>query len=162
MPAIRNILIYFIILFFFYSCEKEKVNSSSEAALRFSSSTIAFDTLFTSVGSATKNLRVTNQTNNNLVISSVRLAGGKQSGFKLNINGEVVNEATNIKIPAGDSIYIFVDAMLGKTGKDIPLVSEDSILFYVNNIEQKVKLTAGQKDFNLIKSAMIKTTHWTK
>jgi len=144
-----------------YSCEKEKVNSSSDAVLHFSSSVIAFDTLFTSIGSATKNLRVINQSNNNITVSSIKLAGGKESGFKLNINGESVNETSNLKIAAKDSIYIFVEALLSTTGKSVPLITEDSILFTINNIEQKVKLIAWGQDFNMIKYRVIKTSTWS-
>src|ERR1035437_2657621 len=161
MGIVHKILMLLALFSLLYSCEKEKVNSSSDAVLRFSSSVITFDTLFTSIGSTTKNLRVINQSNENVIISSIKLAGGKESGFKLNINGEATNEATNIKIPARDSIYIFVEASLENNGKINPLVSEDSILFRINNIEQKVKLIAWGQDFNLIKSEVINTSSWT-
>jgi hypothetical protein len=161
MGLIHKILMLLLLFTLFYSCEKEKINASSETTLRFSSTIITFDTVFASVGSATKNLRVVNQTNLPIVISSVKLAGGKESDFKLNINGEVVNETSNVRIPARDSIYIFVEATLNKTMSSA-LVAEDSILFRINDIEQKVKLIAWGQDFNLIKSEVIKTTTWTK
>ena len=146
----------------FHACEKEKMNSSSDATLHFSSDTVTFDTLFTSISSPTKNLRVINQTNENVVISSIRLAGGKQSGFRLNVNGEASNETYNVQIPAQDSIFIFVEAILEKTGKNVPLVTEDSIIFRINNVEQKVRLIAWGQDFVLIKSDHIKTSVWNK
>ena len=137
------------------------MNSSADAVLHFSSDTITFDTLFTSISSPTRNLRVINKTNENLVISSVRLAGGKQSGFRLNVNGEATNESYNVQIPAQDSIFIFIEAVLGKTGKNSPLVTEDSIVFTINNIEQKVRLMAWGQDFILIKSDHIRTAVWS-
>ena len=151
MKCINQILIFFGVIFLFYACEKEKINTSSDAILHFSSDTITFDTLFTSIGSPTKNLRVTNQTNANIIISSIKLAGGNQSDFHLNINGEVANEVYNVMIPAQDSIFIFIEATLGKTGKSSPLISEDSIIFRISNIEQKVRLLAWGQDFVLIK-----------
>lgn len=144
----------------FYACEKENINSSSDAVLHFSSDTITFDTLFTSIGSPTKNLRVINQTNENVVISSVRLAGGKQSGFRMNVNGDATSETINVQIPAQDSIFIFVEAVLQKTGKNVPLITEDSIVFRINNVEQKVRLMAWGQDFKMIKSDPIKTSVW--
>ncbi len=138
------------------------MNTSSDAALRFSSDTITFDTLFTSIGSPTKNLRVTNQTNQNITISSIRLAGGNQSGFRLNVNGEASNDNYNIQIAPRDSIFIFIEATLGKTGNSSPLITEDSIIFRINNIEQKVTLMAWGQDFVLVKSDLIKTATWTK
>src|SRR5512133_2910533 len=130
-----NIFMFLGMIFLFYACQKENINSSSDAVLHFSSDTITFDTLFTSIGSPTKNLRVINQTNENVVISSVRLAGGKQSGFRMNVNGDATSETNNVQIPAQDSIFIFVDAVLQKTGKNAPLITEDSIIFRINNVE---------------------------
>jgi hypothetical protein len=155
-----NILMFLGMISLFYACEKENINSTSNAVLHFSSDTITFDTLFTSIGSPTKNLRVINRTNENVVISSVRLAGGKQSGFRINVNGDATNETYNVQIPAQDSIFIFVDAVLQKTGKNSPLINEDSIIFRINNLEQKVRLMAWGQDFVMIKSDPIKTTVW--
>ena len=137
------------------------MNTSTESALHFSANTITFDTLFTSIGSPTKNLRVTNQTNENIVISSVILAGGSQSGFRLNVNGEASNETYNVQIPPQDSIFIFIEATLGKTGKSGPLITEDSIIFLVNNVEQKVRLRAWGQDFVMINSNISKDAVWT-
>ena len=153
-------MLIFGVFSLFFACEKEKMSSSSDAVLHFSSDTVTFDTLFTSIGSPTKNLRVINRTNENVIISSVRLAGGKQSGFRINVNGEAANETYNVQIPAQDSIFIFVEATLGKTGKNGPLINEDSIIFRVNNIEQKVRLMAWGQDFVMIKSDPIKTSVW--
>jgi hypothetical protein len=162
MRCILKLLFILGVISLFYACEKEKINSSSDAILHFSSDTITFDTLFTSIGSPTKNLRVINPTNESVVVSSVRLAGRNQSGFRLNVNGEVTNETYNVQIPAHDSIFIFVEATLGKTGKSAPLITEDSIIFRTNNIEQKVRLLAWGQDFILIKSDIIKTSTWNK
>ena len=162
MKCLTKILTFFVVAVFFFACQKEKLNTSSGSALHFSSNLITFDTLFTSIGSPTKNLRVTNQTNENVVISSVRLAGGNQNGFRLNVNGEVSNETFNVQISARDSIFIFIEATLGKTGKSGPLISEDSIIFLVNNVEQKVQLRAWGQDFVLINTNHLKTATWTK
>jgi hypothetical protein len=162
MKRLFYILVFLGAISLFPACEKEKINSSSNAVLHFSSDTVTFDTLLTSIGSPTKNLRVINQTNENIVISSVRLSGGNQSGFRLNVNGEASNETYNVQIPARDSIFIFIDAILEKTGKNNPLVTEDSIIFRINNIEQKVRLMAWGQDFVLIKSEHINTSVWNK
>ena len=90
------------------------------------------------------------------------MAGGENSGFRLNINGEATNEVLNVEIPARDSIFIFVEATLNKLGTHQTMVAEDSILFKVNSKEQKVRLLAWGQDFKLIRSEMIKTTTWTK
>lgn len=156
----KIVLTVFIFFSFFYSCEKEKMNSSSDAVLHFSTSLLNFDTL-TTLDPTIKNLRITNPTREDVVITSVRLAGGKQSRFKLNINGEASNETANVKVPSNDSIYVFVEAGRKRRSADVPTVGEDSIIFAYNGIEQKIKLLAWENDFKLIKSSMIKTTTWT-
>jgi len=160
MRRLINILLICGFITLFHACEKEKMNSSSSAVLHFSSDTITFDTLFTTIGSPTRILRAINRTNENVVVSSVRLAGGKLSGFRLNVNGDASNESYNVQIPAQDSIFIFVEALLGKNGKSVPLVTEDSIIFTINNIEQKVRLLAWGQDFVMIKSDHIQSTVW--
>ena len=162
MKSLFMSFIVVLTLLWISSCQKEHESDSNGKFLSFSTDTVAFDTIFTSIGSPTKNLRVYNTTNDRIVVSSIRLAGGENSGFRLNINGEATNEVINIEIPARDSIFIFVEATLNKIGNHQTMVAEDSILFKVNSKEQKVRLLAWGQDFKLIRSEMVNTTTWTK
>lgn len=162
MRCVLMVMVVALTLSLFGGCQKERESDSSNRLLAFSSDTIAFDTLFTSIGSPTKNLRVFNPTNDRLVVSSIRLAGGENSGFRLNINGDASNEVFNIEIPAHDSIFIFVEANLNKSGSRQLMVAEDSILFRINSREQKVRLLAWGQDYKLLKAEMVRTTTWTK
>lgn len=162
MKSLFMTLVVVLTFLFISSCQKEHESDSNGRLLSFSTDTVAFDTIFTSIGSPTKNLRVYNTTNDRIIVSSIRLAGGENSGFRLNINGEATNEVFNVEIPARDSIFIFVEATLNKLGTHQSMVAEDSILFKLNSKEQKVRLLAWGQDFKLIRSEMIKTTTWTK
>ena len=162
MRCLTKILTFLAAVVFLIACQKEKMSSSSDTILYFSDNIITFDTLFTSIGSPTKNLRVTNLTNENITISSVKLAGGDQNGFRLNVNGEASNETFNVQIAPKDSIFIFIEATLGKNGTSGPHITEDSIIFLVKNVEQKVKLKAWGQDFVLINTPKIKSAVWTK
>ena len=162
MKSAAQALVVLMILFLFGRCQKEHDGDPGGKLLSFSADTIAFDTIFTSIGSPTKNLRVYNRTNDPILISSVRLAGGANSGFLLNINGEASNEVFNIEIPARDSIFIFVEAALNKSANRQLMVAEDSILFGINGREQKVRLLAWGQDYKLIKAEILKSTTWTK
>lgn len=162
MRSFLQALVVALIIVFFGNCQKEHESDSNGKLLSFSTDVMAFDTIFTSIGSTTKNLRVYNKTSNRIVVSSIRLAGGENSGFRLNVNGEASNEVFNIEIPARDSIFIFVEATLNKSDNQQLMVAEDSILFLVNSKEQKVKLLAWGQDFKMIRSEMLKTTTWTK
>ena len=91
------------------SCEKNDFdNESANAKLQFSSDTITFDTIFTSIGSITKTLKVYNY-NNFDVITDINLTGNSSAHFRMNIDGVSGNNQKNIKIPAQDSIFIFLD-----------------------------------------------------
>ncbi len=162
MKSLLHAMVVVLTLCFIGSCQKEHENDSNGKLLSFSADTIAFDTIFTSIGTPTKNLRVFNPTGNHLLVSSIKLAGGDKSGFRINVNGEASNEIFNVEIPPHDSIFIFVEAALNKIGNRQLMVAEDSILFQINNKEQKVRLLAWGQDFRLVKSEMLKSTTWTK
>lgn len=156
-----QILIAAILFFSISSCEDEGYLSSPDAYLRLSVDTVMFDTIFTSIGSTTQNLKIYNPYNEDLLISRIRLSGGDFSNFRLNINGEPSNEAYDIEVPARDSIYIFVEVTIDPNGQNLPMVVQDSIEFTTNANRQQVQLIAYGQDFKLIKSENIKTTTWT-
>ncbi len=70
--------------------------------LEFTTDTVMFDTVFTTIGSTTHNFRVHNTNNKTIVISSISLAGGTSSKFRLNIDGEPGTFWNDVEIPAGD------------------------------------------------------------
>ncbi|MCD6354073.1 MAG: hypothetical protein J7L95_00845 [Prolixibacteraceae bacterium] len=144
-----------------FSCEDEGYLNSPDVQLQFSTDTVMFDTVFTSIGSTTQHLTVHNPYNENILISRVRMAGGDFSNFRLNINGEVGNEAYEIEVPANDSIYIFVEVTIDPNGQNLPMVVQDSIQFTTNANIQNIKLVAYGQDFNLVKGETIETTTWT-
>ena len=161
----RRLLQALVVVFafsLFGGCQKEHEGDSNKRLLAFSTDTVAFDTIFAAIGSPIKNFRVYNPTSDPITISSIRLAGGENSGFRLNINGDADNEVNNIEIPGRDSIFIFVEALLNKGGKSQLMVAEDSIIFKVYSKEQKVQLLAWGQDYKLVRSEMLHTTTWTK
>jgi hypothetical protein len=135
--------------------------NASDAELFFSTDSIAFDTIFTSIGSTTQYFTVSNPYDENVLISRVRLAGGESSSFRLNINGESVEETFDVEIPARDSIFIFVEVTIDPNGQNLPMVVQDSIEFTTNANIQDVKLIAYGQDFVLIKGERLETTTWT-
>jgi hypothetical protein len=156
-----QILTVTCLFFAFVSCEDEGYLSSPDARLRFSADTIMFDTVFTTIGSTTQNLKVYNPYSENILISRIRVAGGDFSNFRLNINGVAANEAYEVEVPARDSLFIFVEVTIDPNGQNLPMVVQDSIEFTTNSNRQKVQLIAYGQDFKLIKSENIRTTTWT-
>ena len=107
--AVMRIIFTLFIILMMLSCEREKPYNSPDAFLHFSDDTIFFDTIFTTIGSTTRQLRVYNRYDQPLELNSVRLAGGDQSVFRLNIDGISGNTATGVEILPDDSLYIFIE-----------------------------------------------------
>ena len=155
---IGSILLGFVLLF---SCEDDKYLSSPDAQLRFSTDTIMFDTVFTTIGSTTRILKVFNNYKEKLLISSVKIGGGDMSNFRMNVNGIAGNEVLDLEIPPKDSIFIFVEVTVDPVGQNMPMVVQDSIEFKTNFNIQKIPVIAWGQDFHLIKSKLLKNETWT-
>jgi hypothetical protein len=93
-------------LIYLISCEDEKYVSSADVKLMFSADTVMFDTIFTTVGSTTQNFKIYNQYDQKILISSVKLAGGVSSNFRLNVNGIASNEVHQVEI-APTTVFTF-------------------------------------------------------
>ncbi len=148
-----------ILLVMFFSCRKDPI-VNPDAKLEFSADTVLFDTVFTTIGSTTKNFRVYNKYQQPITIDQIRLAGSNGSTFRLNINGRQVNELEKIEIPAKDSIYIFVSVTLNPNNQNNPMVVQDSVVFLTNGNTQDVKVIAFGQDVHLINGKILKTQKW--
>lgn len=146
---------------YLFSCEDEKYMSSTDVKLLFSVDTVMFDTVFTTIGSTTQHLKIYNPYEQKVLISSIKLAKGEISSFRLNINGISSNEVKNLEIAPHDSLYIFVEVTVDPSGQNLPLVVKDSIEFVTNSNQQDVDLVAWGQDFKLIKREILKNTIWT-
>ena len=140
------LLIIFTIISVFSCKKKDKIDSNSALKLTFSTDTVFFDTVFTTVGSVTQRLMVHNNNAGKLLVSSIRLGGGSHSVFSLNIDGTPATAVSDVEIAAHDSIFIFVKVTLNPNNQNNPLVITDSILFNTNGNLQKVVLVAWGQD----------------
>ena len=104
MKKLGYILLLILAFGYFISCEDEKYLSSSDVKLRFSVDTVMFDTVFTTIGSTTQHLKIYNPFDQKVLISSVKLAKGEMSNFRLNINGVSANEVNDLEIAPFDSL----------------------------------------------------------
>lgn len=145
----RIIALFFITICLsvsFMSCKKDKFLTDPSATLHFSQDSILFDTVFTTIGSTTRNIRVINKHNQKVKISSVRLEKGQSSNFFLNVDGTPGRLVQDVEILANDSIYIFVQVNVNPTSALSPLIIQDKILFDVNGNQQSVELEAWGQD----------------
>ncbi len=150
--------LFFLILvsIFLFSCNPDDLyETSPDSKVQFSNDTIIFDTVFTSIGTATRNLRVYNPYSRTIKISEIRLAGGDASSFRLNIDGLAALQAKDIEIAPKDSIFIFIRANIDPSNQNTPLIVTDSILFKTNSNIQDVKLVAWGQDAHFYTNAIV-------
>lgn len=124
----------------FSACKKDKINTN--AGISFSTDTLTFDTLFTSFGSTTKFFTIRNTQKQAIKISSIKLAGGATSSYRMNVDGDAGINFSDIEIPAKDSIYVFVEVTVNPNAIELPFIIEDSIQFVTNGNLQQVQLNA--------------------
>ncbi len=147
MSTRPTVFIFLVVIFLFplinLSCrKKDKVDSTPGLRLAFSTDTVYFDTVFTSVGSVTRRLIVYNPNPGKVVVSSIRLAGGAPSNYRINISGDPSLEATDVELPGNDSLFIFVRVNVNPNNQNAPFVLSDSLQFTTNGTLQQVKLVA--------------------
>jgi hypothetical protein len=150
VKKLLSISILVLIVALFPSCRKDKLIVNSSAKLSFTTDSILFDTVFTSIGSTTKLFRVHNNNNGVVNISSIRLARGASSFYSLNVDGVAGKSFTDIEIAAHDSIYVFVKVSIDPNADPSvsPFIYRDSILFETNGNKQDVKLVSfGQNAY---------------
>ena len=148
IKAIIHRLLYFIfILFVISSCTiDDEISTDPSFKLNFSTDTIMFDTVFTTIGSTTRFLKVYNRNDKKVIISKIMLAGGANSQFEVNINGEPLSSVNDVELLKGDSLFIFIKVTVDPTNQNTPLVLSDSIVFMTNDNIQDVDLVAWGQD----------------
>ena len=145
MPRIIFAILALATVILFDSCKKEEFEKGP-FALEFSEDTILFDTVFTTVGSATQVFLVYNNGDKDVKINSISIAGGSASNFRLNVDGIPGKSFTNVEIGANDSIWIFAEVTVDPNSGTTPLVITDSIIFNTNGLIQDVDLVAWGQD----------------
>jgi len=143
----RAILIILIFSILAYSgCTKDELNTDPGFSLEFSTDTVMFDTVFTTIGSITRQLVVRNTGNSRINISKIILARGNASPFRLNIDGTATGIYNNLEIGPKDSAYIFVKVTIDPNNENNPLIENDLIIFETNGNIQNVQLVAWGQD----------------
>jgi hypothetical protein len=143
----RAILSLFVVAIFAYTgCRKDEFSTDPGFKLGFSSDTVLFDTVFTTIGSITKQLVIRNSGSSRINISKISLARGNASPFRINIDGTPSLEYNNLEIGAKDSAYIFVKVTIDPTNSNNPMIESDSIVFVTNGNIQDVQLVAWGQD----------------
>ncbi len=125
------------------SCQRDDDWLTASAdLLAFSMDTVAFDTVFTTMGSTVQVLKVYNRHEKPLMIDAVSMQQGAASRFRLNVDGDTSRVARNVRLAAQDSLFIFVRANINPNSSSEPFLVEDAILFEYNDHKQPLPVTA--------------------
>lgn len=158
---ITSIPVFLLFLISGFSACKKETTLTSGGALRFSTDTLSFDTVFTQYASFTIPVKVYNPQNQKITISSVRLEKGDQSFFKLNVDGQPGSNVNNIDVAANDSFYIHATVNIDPTNENNPFVVEDKLIATLNGKDFSIPMYAyGQNAHYLTDSVIEQTTTW--
>ena len=147
-------------LMIFSSCTEKKYFAGDIASIEFSEDTIHFDTVFTTIGTTSRELRVKNPYRSWLLIDRIQLAGGENSPFRLNIDGKTASVVYDTEIAPGDSLFIFIDAVIDPNDRNNPVMINDSIEFEIQSDVLDVNLIAWGQDIRLMNSVSTGTDTW--
>jgi hypothetical protein len=127
-----------------------KYSDNPSKNISLSTDTIAFDTVFTAIGSSTRILMIYNNNSDNLKINSIRLEGGSNSPYSINVDGLSGTTFSDKEIYAKDSLYVFVKVTINPNDENNPFFVEDRLIFNTNGNESVVHLTAYGQNANYI------------
>ena len=142
------LLVSISLLVFITSCKKDLVNTDPSAKLAFSTDTLAFDTVFTQMGSATHRFMIYNRNSDAIIVSNITLKSGSNSNFRLNVNGQSGTDFTDLEIKGNDSVFVFAEVTIDPNNTTNPFVIFDEVVFKTNGNSQSVVLSAwGQNAY---------------
>ena len=134
----------FICIAAIFSCKKEQF-SANPSALSFSTDTVYFDTLFTTISSSTRNFRLYNSSDKILKIASINLENNN-SAYRINVDGFQGPSITDIEILPNDSIWVFVELTPSANNTNTPLLITDAINVTIAGNTKRVELVAYGQD----------------
>jgi hypothetical protein len=144
----------FVILF---SCRKDSFITSPDAKVIISADTLKYDTVFVSAGSTYRTFKIINDNNQKLRLSSLKLMGGSASVFKINVDGIVGIQFTDLVIDANDSLYIFAQVNVNPGTAGLPFILRDSIEINYNGKKKQVQLEAWGQNAHFYRDKIVST-----
>ena len=169
----QSLLKYSLFIFGLYatisSCKKDELNTNTNSQITVNRDTLWFDTVFTKVNSTVpksvnKQILVHNPYDQSIK-TSIRLGGGSNSHFRLNVDGEAGISFSDIELYPNDSIFLFVEVNPDPNNNSPdfnPLIVRDSILFNTNGNESKTMLIGwGQDAHYIFRDSIERDTSWS-
>ena len=154
-----------VLLVFINACKTDMdITNSPNAKLEFSTDTILFDTVFTSVGSVTKRIKIYNRNKSAIKISKIDLVDSTSfATYRLNIDGFSNNHIRDIEIPAEDSLFGFIEITVkgNASSSNSPFFVAEQVIFECNTNIQKIEVLAfGQNAHFYVDSVLTGNLTW--
>jgi len=153
MKTIGAITISLLLVFF--SCKKESFITSSDARLTITADTLKYDTLFVTSGSFYQSFKIINENNQKLRLTSIKLMGGSNSAYKINVDGSPGPQLNNLDIEANDSLYVFVQVNINQNISNLPFIVRDSIEISYNGKNRLLQLEAWGQNAHFFRHKVI-------
>ncbi|MBK5272577.1 MAG: hypothetical protein JJE22_16360 [Bacteroidia bacterium] len=144
-------------LLFLFSCKKASFITSPDARVTITQDTLKYDTVFVSAGSVYQFFKIINQNNQKLRLTSVRIMGGANSIYSINVDGTQGPQVNNLEIEANDSLYVFVQVNINPNTNNLPFIIRDSIQVSYNGQNKLVQLEAWGQNAHFFRNKQITT-----
>lgn len=154
-----GILVIFMFGVFTTSCKKEKWLTDG-GQIGFSTDTLSFDTVFTTVGSVTREFKIYNLNSKRIKLSEIKLKSGETSPFRMNIDGVATKSIQNVEIAPNDSIYVFVALTVDPTSGLLPFIVSDAVQVTLNGQTSELPLEAYGQDAHYITDSVLTSATW--
>lgn len=164
MPVKKEIYLFFVLCFVaffnpFISCKKDKFITNG-GNISFSTDTLKFDTVFTTLGSVTRSFKIYNNNNKRIKFDEIRLEVGDTSYFRMNVDGNPTKSIRDVELAPNDSLYIFVALTINPSQNNLPFLLEDKVVVSYNGTQQNVPLQAFGQDAHYINDSTLNTQTW--
>ena len=120
-----NILLIFCALAYCACDDGDSFTTSPNNLLTFSTDTLKLDTVFSTIPSSTRTFWAYNKSGDGLRNIGVRLEGGNQSGFRVNVDGVYLSpengyKTNDIEVRNKDSVRIYVELTSALANSNMP------------------------------------------
>ncbi len=147
---LNRLLFILGILFTVCACRSDFETVASKGDLVFSQDTIFLDTVFSTIGSSTFQLKVYNKSNQDISIPSIQLGKGLGSKYRMTVDGMSGNQGKlfqDVTLLAKDSLYIFIETTANAADANpTDFLYTDQIQFGSGANLQKVELVTLVKE----------------
>ncbi|MEL6970797.1 MAG: right-handed parallel beta-helix repeat-containing protein [Bacteroidota bacterium] len=139
----------------FTACDPDQDFLTGDAvSIRFELDTLRFDTVFTELGSATRSVKIYNESDQPIKLDEIYVEGTTGVDFIFNADGFPGGLVEDAIIWDNDSIFVFVEVTIDPDASITasPFVIEDRLVVKTGNKEQSVLLEAWGQNANYFPS----------